>query len=109
MVWAAAVTINCAATRDFAISEEGATGDRISVIPNGIRVEEYQRPMRRSVLQARWGLRGGGCLIGTVGRLEHQKGLDVLLKALALIDRGDIDLLIVGRGSQEGSLRAEAK
>jgi len=43
-----------------------------------------------------------GPLIGCVGRLEHQKGFDVLLRALA--DVPDASLCVVGDGSERAAL-----
>lgn len=43
-----------------------------------------------------------GPLIGAVGRLEPQKGFDVLIRALPQVDRAT--LVLVGDGSERGSL-----
>jgi glycosyltransferase involved in cell wall biosynthesis len=41
-------------------------------------------------------------VLGTLGRLEHQKGLDVLLEALVSVP--DADLVVAGDGSQRAAL-----
>lgn len=41
------------------------------------------------------------------GRLAPQKGLDLLLEALALTGRPDIRLMVVGEGPDEAALRAD--
>ncbi|MGH7022151.1 MAG: glycosyltransferase [Caulobacteraceae bacterium] len=47
--------------------------------------------------------------IVTVGRLEHQKGHDLLLRAFAMSGAGRThDLVIVGRGSREADLKRQA-
>jgi glycosyltransferase involved in cell wall biosynthesis len=56
------------------------------------------RPIRRVV---------DGPLIGTIGRVEHQKGLDVLLSALTAVD--DATLQVIGDGTERSSLEADAK
>lgn len=69
----------------------------ISVIPNGVETcpSEERKPIPDGVLR-----------IGYVGRLEYQKGIDVLLNALlSLEDRRNLNLRIVG----EGSLLSELK
>ncbi len=108
MRWADAVVINSAYFRDFAIAEEGAPPERIHVIPNGVRVEDYSAPLTQASLRAELGLPPNGWLLGSVGRLTDQKGFDVLLRALSLLPRRDINLLLVGTGEQEASLRALA-
>ncbi|NPA90753.1 MAG: glycosyltransferase [Chloroflexi bacterium] len=75
---------------------------KIRVIPNAIEIpppvpEEDVRALRRA-----WAARDGqGPLIGTVARLEPQKGLDVLIRAVALIrqDVPDVRCVIVGQGA----------
>jgi glycosyltransferase involved in cell wall biosynthesis len=103
-----AVLINSQSMRDFAISEEGAEPNRIHYIPNGVAVERYSNPLDRAALRAEFGLPENQCLLGSVGRLIPQKGFDILLPAIAQLPRQDIHLLIVGIGSQEESLRAQA-
>lgn len=47
--------------------------------------------------------------IVSIGRLEHQKGHDVLLQAYALADaRHEMQLVILGEGSELDALRAQA-
>jgi glycosyltransferase involved in cell wall biosynthesis len=77
---------------------------RIRVIHNPIDVAHIQRlagePLPRA--QAR-------PFIVTAGRLEHQKGHDVLIKAFAASRAAeDFDLVILGRGTQEGGLKRQA-
>ena len=46
---------------------------------------------------------GGGPIIGAVGRLEPQKGFDVLLRALRVVPNAE--LLLVGDGTERGHLQ----
>lgn len=59
MSWADAVIVNSKSVRDHAIAEEGALPGRIHWIPNGIWVEDFARPMERSVLRAEIGPNSG--------------------------------------------------
>jgi glycosyltransferase involved in cell wall biosynthesis len=101
MPWADAVVLNSAAIRDFAIDEEGAQRDRIIVIPNGVRVDDYLNPISRTMLRAEFGLEPERILLGSVGRLTHQKGLDLLITSLAQLAEPNADLLLIGAGEQE--------
>jgi glycosyltransferase involved in cell wall biosynthesis len=77
---------------------------RVRVVHNPVDIAAVQRQAR-----ARPPRPGGRPYIVTVGRLEHQKGHDLLLKAFA--DSGAAaghDLVIVGRGSLEAELRRQA-
>ena len=46
-------------------------------------------------------------VVGYVGRLAREKGVHVLVKAVAALDR--VDLLVVGRGPEEAALRRQAE
>jgi glycosyltransferase involved in cell wall biosynthesis len=105
MSLADAVIINSSYIRPFAIDEEGARPERIFFIPNGVRVEDYTNPIDQAFLRADMGLSPKGKLLGTIGRLTWQKGFDVLLHALSLMQREDFDLLIFGVGEEEARLR----
>ena len=108
MGFADAVIVNSSYVRRFAIDEEGARPDRVFFIPNGVRVEDYTNPINRALVRADMGLSVQGRVLGTIGRLTWQKGFDVLLHALSLIHREDLDLLIFGVGEEETRLRTLA-
>ena len=65
----------------------------VRTIHNGVP-DEQREPAPRLV--------SGGPVIGAIGRIERQKGFDVLIRALARIDHGS--LVLVGDGSERGAL-----
>lgn len=71
----------------------GAAG--VVVVPNGVEPLDLG-PVTRAP----------GRVVG-VGRLEHNKGFDLLLRAMALVTGGD--LLLVGDGKERESLEALAR
>jgi glycosyltransferase involved in cell wall biosynthesis len=74
----------------------GIPAEKISVIKNGIDLERFTAVQhRKDVL-----------ILGFIGHLGRHKGLDVLLRALALIDRKKVRLLVVGTGDEAGHLKA---
>jgi glycosyltransferase involved in cell wall biosynthesis len=109
MRWANTVVLNSIAVRDFALFHEGARANQLVYIPNGISVKDFGPSGRRSDLCAEFGIPAEHLVLGSVGRLTYQKGLDILLQALARIHTKDIDWLIIGTGEQESELRALAR
>jgi len=81
----------------------GADPERVSVVPPGVDLGMFQ-PTDRGVARREIGY-GSGRLLLFVGRLERLKGVEVAIRALALLrDRrhNDVRLLILGEDSQEG-------
>jgi glycosyltransferase involved in cell wall biosynthesis len=75
----------------------GVAEERIAIAPNAVD---------DAVFGAAAGHRDGGeCSFLYVGRLDPEKGLDVLLRAF---DRVRGELVVVGGGSEEAALRAQA-
>ena len=103
MPWADVVLLNSSHIKDFAIHQEGAQANRLRVIFNSINVENYSSPMSRQALRAELGIPYGAWLLGSVGRLTHQKGFDVLLNALSGIP--EAHAMIAGVGEDEPKLR----
>ncbi len=89
-----------------------APPERIQVIPCGVDLSLF-RPVDREGALASLGLEQGPWLL-FVGRLEPIKGLDTLLKAMALLERGGNDsaprpsLLIIG-GDRSAPLSSGAE
>ena len=102
------IVINTRLAREFAIIEEGARPDRVRVIPNGVNVESFSDSISQELLREKLSLPKTGWLLGTVGRLTKQKGIDILLRALVSVRNSDFNLLIFGSGEDETSLRAIA-
>jgi phosphatidylinositol alpha-mannosyltransferase len=75
------------------------------IVPNGIEVDAFRRPRPRP--QA---LHGGRRAVLCVGRLEPRKGVDTLIRAMAVVRETvpDVLLVIVGDGSERAALGALA-
>jgi D-inositol-3-phosphate glycosyltransferase len=81
----------------------GAELDHIAVVPPGVDVSMFQ-PIDRDEARRKIGY-GAGRLLLFVGRLERLKGVDVAIRALALLrDRAhdEVRLVILGEDSREG-------
>jgi len=83
------------------LTAAGVSPPRIYLVPNAIAT-----PTSLSRVEARrkLGLSETQPVAGWVGRLSHEKGPDVMLKALALSD-SDWQLSIIGDGPERSSLR----
>ena len=81
----------------------GADPERVVVVPPGVDLSMFQ-PTDRTEARQKIGY-GAGRLVLFIGRLERLKGVDIAIRALALLrDRqhDDVRLLIVGEDSFDG-------
>ncbi len=90
-----------------------AQGLRVPVqaISSGVDLERF-RPISaedRAALRQRYGLDPHKTLLLYVGRVDQDKGLDLLLHAFAQLQRDDLQLAIAGKGSHLHALQALAK
>ncbi len=94
--------------KDYVVAEEGASEDRVRIIPHGVQVSSIQRTRNGNGIRAELNLSGDVLLVGSLGRLTYQKGYDVLLDAFAQIENGDIHLVIAGTGEELQNLQSQA-
>ena len=78
--------------------------EKIKVIPYGVDLSSYTANGNGS-LRGEFGLTGSDLVIGMVGRLEPDKGHDILIEAAARMNRPDIKIMFAGQGSLEPELR----
>jgi glycosyltransferase involved in cell wall biosynthesis len=83
--------------------------EKILIMPYGIRMEELDLPLSKAEAKARLGI-SGFCL-GTIGRLEEQKGQEFLLTAIPELKENisDLNVLIIGDGRLRSSLENQAR
>ncbi len=109
--WAEAITCCSDAVRQFVLAHLDGAASKVVTIHNGIDLEAFRAPHVAS--RSELSLRDGGCVIGTVTRLdEPKKGLTVLLHALAALARRDglppWQCVLVGEGPARDRLEALA-
>lgn len=92
-----------AMARDLAYAT-GTRLDLISVLPNPVDTEGIRMARSKPI---RW--TGPGPHLLAVGRLSHEKGFDLLLRALSLVRESfpSVNLTIAGAGPEENSLKEE--
>jgi glycosyltransferase involved in cell wall biosynthesis len=102
-----------ASTEEFLVRQRHVPAARVRVIYNGAPLTEFGRsdPATRRAVRAEFGLLESACLIGSVGRLNAQKGHRFLIEAAARVRarRKDARFLIVGDGDLLEPLRAQAQ
>ncbi len=82
---------------------------RIEIIPNTVDISRSVSTLSKAEARARLGLAEHDLVLGTIGRLEEQKGHRYLIEALALLrQRGMLArLLLAGEGRERAALEAQ--
>jgi glycosyltransferase involved in cell wall biosynthesis len=91
-----------------AAADDRVPANRVLVTPSGA---VDHRPVSDAEIAA-WrhasGVPPRARVIAAVARLRHEKGIDVLLRALELLDRRDTCVVVLGEGPEEATLRCAA-
>ena len=97
--------------RDFIIANRSVRPSKIRIIYNGAPLDEFSPAAPKLVDQARdeFGIPRECRVIGTIGRLDTQKGITYFLQAARKIMSPQIRYLIVGDGPKKQDLEDEAK
>jgi len=85
--------------RQFAISEDHLASDKVVTLYNGIEIPRMPTPPAIASVRERLGIRHPvGRLVTTVGNIRKVKGLDVLIRAAALVctRSPDVKFFVVG-------------
>ena len=100
------------ATRRFLVEALHYEAAGVEVVLNGVDVEKFQLNIdARQRIRQEWGVSSDQVIIGAVGRLHQQKGFDILLEAMSMIQNLPVPhkLVIVGEGPLEKHLQQAAK
>jgi glycosyltransferase involved in cell wall biosynthesis len=99
-------------TRDFLVRERFVPRERVRLVWNGAPLDEFAPVPRERARRVRreMGLPDDAVVVGTVGRLNAQKGHVHLVDAAALLRHVDsLRFLIAGDGDLLGELRERAR
>ena len=72
--------------------------NNVEIIYNGIKIDDSKETSPEVTDFA-------GIKIGFIGRLDYQKGVDLLIKALARLDYSDYKMYIIGMGQMKDELQ----
>jgi glycosyltransferase involved in cell wall biosynthesis len=89
-------------TRTYADTSTPLRGRSVDVIPSAVDLDRFRPDVDGAAVRARLGL-GGKRVILFTGRLVPHKGVDQILRALALLP-DDVALVVVGRGPRLDAL-----
>lgn len=96
------------------IEDAGFDAGKVDVVHNGVDVDAIEAAVAgadRAALRRSVGIPEDACVIGTMGRLVADKGVDVLLAAQGSLEGRHEELwtLVIGDGPDEQRLRAVAE
>lgn len=96
--------------REEAIQTRPASREQSTVIANGVDLSAFDaHETNRIAIRELFGVDSGERVMSFVGRLDHQKGLDILLTALSRLRHGLLDhAWIIGDGPLRDSLEARS-
>ena len=108
---AAAVTVPSEKARSF--PQLLSVTDRIVLVPNGIRLERYRKPVspaEKAELFRQWGLKDNGFTLVMITRVSREKNIMEILRFLPSLIRElpEAQLLIVGDGPERKRLEKYA-
>ncbi|MDH3505415.1 MAG: glycosyltransferase, exosortase A system-associated, partial [Nitrospirota bacterium] len=90
------------------LQKRGIGENHMTIVPNGIHVEDFQPCPADEDFRQSWGL-NGKIVIGFVGSFYRYEGLDLLVEAFAKLLKREqkLVLLLVGGGEVEEELKAQ--
>jgi glycosyltransferase involved in cell wall biosynthesis len=93
--------------RDESVASGLSPAERSIVIPNGIDLEGFHGSVDRDGLRRSFNLPQAARVITFIGRLDEQKGLDLLLEATAHLEMGEegVEVWLVGDGPERAVLQ----
>ena len=89
-----------------ALQRFGVSANRVHVIQNAY--DQIAPPLSRTDARRRLGVDGDAYVVGWVGRLSREKGMDVLLAAMAELRDRPVTVAVIGSGSERVALETDA-
>lgn len=107
------VVVNCESVAEFCVEQRSMDPENIEVIFNGIPLDKFRDVPRKAAEEVanELGIETAAPIVGTVARLDDQKGVRYLLRAVSSIkaDVPGTKVLIIGDGNLREELEEEAE
>ena len=107
------VVVNCEAVAEFCVERRSMDPENIEIIFNGVPLDEFREVSDSAAAEAaeELGIGADTPVVGTVARLEEQKGITHFLNAVPAVKEEcpDVKVLIVGDGILRDALEEEAR
>ena len=107
------VVVNCEAVAEFCVERRSMDPENIEIIFNGVPLDEFREVSDSAAAEAaeELGIGADTPVVGTVARLEEQKGITHFLNAVPAVKEEcpDVKVLIVGDGTLRDALEEEAR
>lgn len=100
-----AITITVSDLSKKLYEQLGWKSDRLIAIPNGIEPPQDKRANEQTCLPAGMTSKRATVTIGCIARLSHEKGVDVLIEAMAGLPE-TVSLEIIGEGKEHTALQS---
>ena len=103
-------TVDRVMSNSYAVAQRvesrcGYAAERITVIPNGVEgFPDCDQQLAKSEIRNQLRIKADAVMVGSVGRLEHVKGYDILIDAFGQIPDENAHLILIGDGSEKESL-----
>lgn len=86
----------------------GLEASRVEVVSNGVDATRFM-PMDRAQARTALGIERDARVIICVSRLSHEKGIDVLVDAMAQLPDSSVRVYVIGDGVERAALMARAR
>jgi len=100
------IAVNSTWSKQYLVAHYGGNESAIHVTGFGIDAARFHPDIDGRIIRERYAIAPHTVLIFALQRLEMRKGLDVLLRAIALLGERDVHLLIGGKGRDAAQLQA---
>lgn len=98
----AVIALNCFEESQYV--RIGVPRGRVRIIPNGIRISEFEKLPKKGTFRARHGIETEWPMVLYLGRVSWTKGLDLLLKAFTYVREEFERAILVIAGPDDGFL-----